>query len=473
MPQRLTTLLALLIFALGLARLFAVVGHTPVLGYANNFDMVRLQACLQVWPAGEPAGDPSFAAPLPTYQLRLEPELAWLCIPSSELVFGQLGKWVAKAWSAGAGDGQGVPLQLFGLVRATALALLAGWVQVWLMRHGRSGAALAHALLFTLILTDPANTLYFNSFYTEFSALFFSYASLLALWWVADQPPRTTAVLLWGAALLLLGLSKHQHFLLPALLLASLAITHWRTWRPWAWPLGVGAVAVTAVLLYHTLPHAYTGQVGSYSFYIRYANATDTYLGAVLPMSQSPAQTAAWLGLPPACAAASGQTWYTPGIQDAHPCPEVLEVSRARLLLVFLRDPSLPLRLSWEGVGQMRPWLLDHLGSVGGEQFVPAITLRFSLSGWLDGLPHAVLYALFALPALLFPLWWWGRWVSFAPATRTLLFALTAATYAVFFAALLGDGFIELAKHLHLYFSLWLAWAIVLLATVGEREQSL
>ena len=53
---KIAVVLNMVIFWIGIIRMFLVILHSPLLGYANNYDMVRLQACQQIWPS-----DPMFS----------------------------------------------------------------------------------------------------------------------------------------------------------------------------------------------------------------------------------------------------------------------------------------------------------------------------------------------------------------------------------------------------------------------------
>src|SRR6266480_4398775 len=57
MPERTryATLLAFVLIGIGAWRVYAVVGAAPVLGYANQFDMGRISACVGLWPDLSPA----------------------------------------------------------------------------------------------------------------------------------------------------------------------------------------------------------------------------------------------------------------------------------------------------------------------------------------------------------------------------------------------------------------------------------
>ena len=86
----------------------------------------------------------------------------------------------------------------------------------------RPAWALANAAVFAFVLADPMTTLWLNTLYTEFGALLGAYASigLLPALVVRDPqsaPPRW-ALFGFACSLAVLGMSRQQHLLLPAVL---------------------------------------------------------------------------------------------------------------------------------------------------------------------------------------------------------------------------------------------------------------
>src|SRR4030088_117048 len=84
--SRLALLSATVLLLIGLCRMSQVTFHKPLLGYANNYDFIKISSTLGVWP-DEPgvvptAGHPS--APLSRYRCHGIRELRYL---SSELIF--------------------------------------------------------------------------------------------------------------------------------------------------------------------------------------------------------------------------------------------------------------------------------------------------------------------------------------------------------------------------------------------------
>jgi hypothetical protein len=165
---RLNWLLVAVLLGAGAVRLFSLVLHEPLLGYGNNYDMIRVQACHQLWPTAEgysPAtGSP--AHPLDMYRFDRSLTIGMRsCLPSSEHLFTYLGEGMTYVLK-GASSRPTVPIRLFGFLRALALGTFAVLFSLWFLARGDGRAAIANGLIFAGILTDPSNTLYLNTFYS-------------------------------------------------------------------------------------------------------------------------------------------------------------------------------------------------------------------------------------------------------------------------------------------------------------------
>jgi len=214
---------------LGLLRAAAVVTHDPLLAYANSYDEVRYTACFDLYPdrpRAIPPTDNSPWAPFSGYAFVDRAGEAPMCYWSSELLPQGL---IVAAWKlveAAGGDRQHSVRALGDLKLALLLLLNITFSIAWWRRRQPAGA-LANAALLACVFADPANTLYANTFYAEWSALLALYATItLALLFAEHQPTRTRALLLAGAALLL-GTSKVQHLLLPLLLAGIVLLLGW------------------------------------------------------------------------------------------------------------------------------------------------------------------------------------------------------------------------------------------------------
>ena len=226
MPERsrFVALLVVLLIAAGAWRLFAVVGATPLLGYANQFDMRRTSACVGLWPDLPPPAqlDAHPQAPLARYvRGERRPDE---CYPSSELLF------VAPV-AAIVSPGEVIDLRRIGAVKAVLLVALALLLAALL--RAQATWSVAHAALFAIVVCDPMNALWLNTLYTQFAAVFFLYASLVLIVVIAGRqilssPPPASILVLFAIALCGLGFSRQQHMLLPAVLALPVVMSLWR-----------------------------------------------------------------------------------------------------------------------------------------------------------------------------------------------------------------------------------------------------
>lgn len=449
MPERsraVARLAALLLLALGVWRIAVVVAASPMLGYANQFDMGRTSACFGLWPdLPEPARYEAHPqAPIARY-VRGEQRPAE-CYRSTELAF------VAAALAIAPRDGP-VHLRLVGAVKGAVLILVALGLDAALKR--RPAWALANAAVFAFVLADPMTTLWLNTLYTEFGALLGAYASIgllpaLVVREPQSAPPRWT---LFGfvCSLTVLGMSRQQHLLLPAVLALPVLVSLWRTARGIALGLALGVLAIALAQATIVRPTTITA-----------ANNVDVVLGAILPASRDQARTAARLKLPERCLQSSGASWYeTMGESLAATCPEALAMPRRALAAVVFAEPSTIVRAVLRGLPQLQDWRLGYLGSVEDRDFAgsdavrvvagpaaislaPAVT---ALSGkafaWVLGASLALLIASAGATLL--------ASIRGSPAPFALvIYALTATAWYAILTSILGDGYVEIPRHAQL-----------------------
>lgn len=449
MPERsraVARLAALLLLALGVWRIAVVVAASPMLGYANQFDMGRTSACFGLWPdLPEPARYEAHPqAPIARY-VRGEQRPAE-CYRSTELAF------VAAALAIAPRDGP-VHLRLVGAVKGAVLILVALGLDAALKR--RPAWALANAAVFAFVLADPMTTLWLNTLYTEFGALLGAYASIgllpaLVVREPQSAPPRWT---LFGfvCSLTVLGMSRQQHLLLPAVLALPVLVSLWRTARGIALGLALGVLAIALAQATIVRPTTITA-----------ANNVDVVLGAILPASRDQARTAARLKLPERCLQSSGASWYeTMGESLAATCPEALAMPRRALAAVAFAEPSTIVRAVLRGLPQLQDWRLGYLGSVEDRDFAgsdavrvvagpaaislaPAVT---ALSGkafaWVLGASLALLIASAGATLL--------ASIRGSPAPFALvIYALTATAWYAILTSILGDGYVEIPRHAQL-----------------------
>jgi hypothetical protein len=429
--------------------MFAVVAATPVLGYANQFDMRRTSACIGLWPdvAASERLRAHPEAPIARYVLgERRPDE---CYISTELAF--VAGAVAIAWM----NGGAIDLRVLGAIKAMALLFAALSLHALFSR--RPAWALAHAALFALVIGDPSNILWLNTLYTEFSALFFLYVSIALLAAIAarealDAPAQPRLVALFAVSLVGLGFSRQQHFLLPALLALPAVYSLWRPDRRAATALLI-VVSTIAIVQFAVVPRHPT---------IVSANNADVVLGAILPASNDSTAAAARLGLPPRCLQSVGATWYEPmGESLESTCPEVMALSRGRIVAALLREPVTALRVLLRGGPQLQDWRLGYLGAVEGQTFAGVEAAR-AIAGPIAG---SVAPSITALPPALFRFLmasslgllavsacacFWGMARARSAPLALTLFALTGSAWYVIATAIFGDGYVEVSRHAQL-----------------------
>lgn len=448
---RLALILIVLAFALGLLRAVPLLTHAPLLAIANSFDQARYTGCFELFPDRPPAIRPdenSPNAPFEFYRFQVNP--VRLCYGSSELLSQAAAVGVYKLE-----ESQGIERHsvrwLGGLRLIVLTALVALFCRAW-WKRGLWPAALANAVVFAAVLTDPSDTMYFNTFYAEATALFAAYALFKLILLHADGPRTKSGIALLALAALALATSKIQHLVLPLCLsIAVLAFGRWHRGRwPWqGWALLAGAV-IGCAFQFAQLTRADPMMASIRSF-----NRSNLVFTGLLPAVSDPLATTQRLGLPADCAAHAGKSaWQLPGLAE-DVCPGMEKLGRANIVVEFLREPLALLRFFRNGVAVLNPWLPRNLGHVEGEILGKLPPTFVSWNGLLDR--HAGLrYFVFALPLL-------AGFAALRRRNRFALFGLLAAVLplATFGITIFGDGLADVAKQGHLIFNTSLSFACV------------
>jgi hypothetical protein len=466
MPERtrFATLLAFVLIGIGAWRVYAVVDATPLLGYANQFDMRRISACVGLWPDLPPAArlQAHPEAPIARYVRgeRRPDECYW----SSELLF------VAPV-AATLADGETVDLRVIGAIKAVTLIAIA--FALGAMLRQRPAFALVHGAVFALVLCDPIVTLWLNTLYTELAAVLFAYASVVLLVAIGTRtatsiPPASTQVAALAISLIGLGLSRQQHLWLPALLIFPLVISLWARARRSAFLL----IAVAGAIAF-----AQAELIGRHPT-IAQANNADVVLGAILPASNDEALTAKRLGLPERCLRSVGATWYQPmGEALEATCPEALAMGRRSLAALVATEPATLLRAVLRALPQLQDWRLGYLGSVEGLQYAGSDSVRTVAGALASGigpvlakLPLSAFLQMLAASAAVFLV---SALVCVVGAVShrcsplaLTLYALTGIAWYAIMTSIFGDGYVEVARHAQLTSVALYATVVVLAAAL-------
>lgn len=439
------------VLLLGLARMTQVALHSPLLGYGNNWDFIKLSSTVGIW-VDEPgvdryAGHPS--GPYSRYRSHGELSVDRRYL-SSELLLVYPAIFVSDVLNRL----RGVPRTHFDLRTLGAIKVIfffiAGAFLSTLFFHRSAWLGLLSALIFAAVICDPINTLYFNTLYLDDSAVLFTYLAVgTALLLISARSPPPWLMAAFCIALVLAGWSKLQHPGLPLALVLGYVIAQGR-WgaddRAVAWRLIPPLVAALITL---ALASVYSRSRSLQGMAV--ASSTDVWFHMTLPSVRNPDAVLDSIGIPARCRAYIGKSWFHPGM-DQLPCPEIFRLSRFQMVRTLLNEPPALGRILVHAVTISRPSVLDF-GHVEGRSFVPAEAegLRFSsMARLVDHLPPAA-YAAWVLVSLV------GGSVSLIALLvarpvpgATFCLLLNAVFAATLLASLLGDGFVDFARHMYL-----------------------
>lgn len=463
--------LILLFILYGIMKVFILVLHTPMYAYANNYDYIRVSHWYSLWPAldGKNVRNGHPSAPLPYYRQGPDvlekgygtPGLSSLDhragFLSSDHIFIDIGLKFAFVNNILLNrDFRDVSLKAIGVIRGLFLVLIAVFLTYQFYLNSWINGFIS-ALIFSFAVSDPSWLLTLNTLYVDFSVLFFGYLSLGMLILLCHRKKWPLSyVLVTATAMFFLSMVKMQYFLLPFFLSIVFSILSWN--KGDKSDRKIRGIYLTLIALFSLFGAGIQYKQFNRSDFIgvmRLANATDTYLGAVLPASRDKARALRILNLPDRCEKYIGKNWYSPGMQPS-PCPEIADIRLFNLLKLFLSDVNTLIEPFLNGLSLTRPFYYSRVGHIadGEYQQYPANTslFTFSISALITLIPEA-LYIFFIGSLLFIAVIIFTLSISFALCGRNIserssfgmLISLTLLySYG---SALFGDGYFDLDRH--------------------------
>lgn len=449
-------LLLALLAVVALARALGLVLHRPLLAYANNYDQIRYSACLDLapWRPGVPADRGHPHAPLSRFAFQPSPQ--GHCLWTSDLLFTAP---VAAAWRvAEVFGGRTIhPVRRLAEWRLLGWLLLAGWTTRALLRARVPHAAAGYLGWLALFGNDPANLLYFPTFYAEAGALLGFHACLAGAA-VALVRPARGALLVCALGAAILAASKQQHLVLPLLLGLALFAAVGVAGRKAALALLAGAVVGLAFQLgdIARAPRMAQG--------VDLVNRANFVLTVLLPESSDPSRVADALTLEPACVAYAGRSVYAMPAPVERICTHVGEWPRLQPWWLLLSDPPAVGRALLHVPRLLLPWI-PPLGVVEGTSWG---ALPANQPSWdrAFGDRAAVAAGLLLLPWLVL-----AACLRVRAARAASGFAAMCAigSAAVALVSLFGDGDVDFAKHAQLAPNFSLASLGLVFAALARR----
>jgi hypothetical protein len=453
----------LFLLGLGSVRMALLLFHTPMLGFANNWDMTRLQACVGIWPDGVTPRD-HFVYETPYKIFTLEEKRDAFdqdyCVISSQLLLIQPAVWLLQIKNTLTGPGP-FSIQWIGFSQAFIIILSASIVTWLLLRSGKPKLAVLNALIFAIIFCDPTNTLFLNTFYTELSTLLFLYLTLVSGILLYQSPKPGWGLYTWFLlSLILLATSKLQHVMTGMVvgILILLAIFHrWRRLDKYLLVVLVSAIALTSV--FYT--KAWDWRPYGFADVMLQCNRKSAILGAILPASANKTAALSRLGLSRQCSLQIGQDCFSLR-KKVYPCAEVGSVTNTQILKVLIREPLLGFRLVRKGVFELRDQghngsIPAYLGQVEGQNMGNIQNQFFTISNFIRHLPNVFWLLLLLFPyaiTILSGFWSWRRPADENMAAAFWFSLMLAAIIAItFMVNIVGDGWRDFVKHNYLVFN--------------------
>lgn len=440
----LTSIFIYSITLLTIIKIIATVFTSPIMGYANNYDFLRQSSCIGIWQSIQDKPKTSEHLEGPVNSLIYDGSKDQnLCMNSIDNAF----PWIAKSFHK---IGDKIDFREISLWKT--IILLLGFsllIHIATEKYKK----LAISLIFFLVFGDITNLLYINTLYLEFSVITSSFFALFfTILLILSTSKNIPLFVLASISIVWLGLAKQQYMPLAVLLGLICTINLIKNWKEKRFYLLFLLISIAIPIIYNKMNPPDHGHMKA----INFANKTDTFLGAILPASTNKEAALLTLGLPKNCLIGIGQHWYTPGIHQNFPCPEVENLSRFKLIKLFIRDPSTfkePIRNAILGVLPFYPPYLGHLENKTDENSLKYLFLKkSSLSYILAKITKEDFYnfILISITFGLFSLILWITLKNINSSYRFLLMMVSMGSLVIFYSissSVFGDGYIALQKH--------------------------
>ncbi|HET9048424.1 MAG TPA: hypothetical protein VFN29_05640 [Chiayiivirga sp.] len=450
------------ILVIGMVRGLGLFLASPLVALANNYDMIRVQACIDVYPVRDdatPLWANSHQAPLEYYQFA---HLDTPCYFTSEAIFAVAALPLMWTQSRLSQDGY-FSIRWVGAIKLMLLAAV-GLFFTWAIFQSCPKAGIAYATFFALIVNDPGVLAYLSTFYAEFAAVFFLYLMLSMVvanalgWRPKGRACNWICSALFVLTPALLATSKLQHLVTPACLLTII------------WGLQFFKAVFSKRMLVFMSAGALLGLTAQLAHLslaasdsMRRANISNTVFTAILPHADNPFAMTQALGLPAVCAQYAGYSWFTPGVAEGDICPQVFGVSRIDIARAMLQHPLAAVRIVLDGAGELLPWLPPNLGLVAGSESADLPDYLPSLNGVIRDTPKSlVAVLLLALPLF-------GLLLTIRAARRNevafyvSLPCLSLPPPFLLSVVVFGDGYADVQKQSHLVTLLLLSTLLLIL----------
>ncbi|WP_234775161.1 hypothetical protein [Paraburkholderia tropica] len=322
--------LGALIIIVTIVKMVLIIGSPKLIALSNNWDFIRTESCMGLWQNygdGTAKTDAHLKAPVNSLVLDRGVKMDQ-CVVSIDSAFPYIVSRFHKV-------NDHVDFHAIGYLRLASVFIALGFL---LSAARGSKQRLVIAAIFMAIFGDIAYLLYFNTLYNEFSdflGVFICTASLWMIWTGSTKSIRKSSLTLM-AGVFLICMSKEQYSALGILFSVVGALLLFVRLRLARLASGLLAVGVFSALSFSMINQSDFGLPSG----IKLANITDAVLGEVLPYATNRDQALKTLNLPPECEKGIGDTWYTPGVPENHPCPSLINVHRMNLIPLFIKQPK-------------------------------------------------------------------------------------------------------------------------------------